>query len=64
MTAYNLTAASLSASPVNLTTNLPDSNSEYYTWEITATKRQRARLVVAGQLHGDVEPRGRPWDGQ
>ena len=41
MTAYNLTAASLSASPVNLTTNLPDSNSEYYTWEITATKRQR-----------------------
>lgn len=39
--AYNLAAASLSASPVNLTTNLPDSNSEYYTWEITATKRQR-----------------------
>ena len=27
---------------MNLTTNLPDSNSEYYTWEITATKRQRA----------------------
>ena len=26
---------------MNLTTNLPDSNSEYYTWEITATKRQR-----------------------
>ena len=41
MTAYNLTAASLSASPVNLTASLPDSNSEYYTWEITATKRQR-----------------------
>ena len=41
VTAYDLTAASLSASPVNLTTNLPDSNSEYYTWEITATKRQR-----------------------
>jgi hypothetical protein len=39
--AYNLTAASLAASPVNLTTNLPDSNSEYYTWEIAATKRQR-----------------------
>ena len=42
VTAYNLTAASLNASPVNLTTSLPDSNSEYYTWEITATKRQRA----------------------
>jgi hypothetical protein len=25
-----------------VTMNLPDSNSEYYTWEITATKRQRA----------------------
>ncbi len=40
VTAYELTATSLSASPLNLTTNLPDSNSEYYTWEITATKRQ------------------------
>ena len=28
---------------MNLTTNLPDSDSEYYTWEITATKRQSAR---------------------
>ena len=43
MTAYNLTAESTAAPPVNLTTNLPDSNSEYYTWEITATKRQSAR---------------------
>jgi hypothetical protein len=41
VTPYNLTAASLNASPVNLTTSLPDSNSEYYTWEITATRRQR-----------------------
>jgi hypothetical protein len=29
--------------PVNVTTNLPDSDSDYYTWEITATKRQSAR---------------------
>ena len=43
VTAYSLTAGSLSAAPVNLTTNLPDSNSEYYTWEITATKRQTGR---------------------
>ena len=41
--AYNLTTEALSASPVNLTTNPPDSNSEYYTWEITATKRQSGR---------------------
>ena len=27
---------------MNLTTNLPDSDSDYYTWEITAMRRQRA----------------------
>ena len=43
LTAYNLTAEALGTPPVNLTTNLPDSDSEYYTWEITATKRQSAR---------------------
>ena len=41
--AYGLTAEALSSTPVNLTTNLPDSASEYYTWEITATRRQRGR---------------------
>jgi hypothetical protein len=39
LTAYGLTAEALAAAPVNLTTNLPDSDSDYYTWEITATKR-------------------------
>ena len=43
VTAYDLTAESLNAAPVNLTTNLPDSNSDYTTWEVTATKRQNAR---------------------
>ena len=43
VTAYNLTAEGFGVPPVNLTTNLPDSNSDYYTWEITATKRQTAR---------------------
>ena len=43
LTAYHLTAEALTRAPVNLTTNLPDSDSEYYTWEITATKRQSAR---------------------
>ena len=42
LTAYNLTAEALGTPPVNLTTNLPDSDSDYYTWEITATRRQRA----------------------
>ena len=43
VTAYNLTAESLGAPPVNLTTNLPDSDSQDHTWEITATKRQSGR---------------------
>ena len=43
LTAYNLAPQYVGVPPVNLTTNPPDSNSEYYTWEITATKRQRGR---------------------
>jgi hypothetical protein len=43
VTASNLAAKFLDAPPVNLTTNLPDSGSEYYTWEVAATKRQTAR---------------------
>ena len=43
LTASNLATAFLGVPPVNLTTNLPDGDSEYYTWEITATKRQSAR---------------------
>ena len=43
VTAYDLTSESLGAPPVNLTTNLPDSDSDYYTWEITATKRHSTR---------------------
>ena len=42
MTVYELAPQFLGVAPVNLTTNLPDSDSEYYTWEITATKRQSA----------------------
>jgi hypothetical protein len=43
VTAYDLAPESLNLPPVNLTTNLPGSESDYYTWEITATKRQRGR---------------------
>src|SRR5262249_59821707 len=43
-TAYNLAAAYVGLAAVNLTTNLPDSaNSDYYTWEITATRRELGR---------------------
>jgi hypothetical protein len=43
MTASNLAPEFLGVPPVNLTTNLPDAHSEYYTWEITATRRQTER---------------------
>jgi hypothetical protein len=42
LTGYDLAPQFLNVAPVNLTTNPPDSNSDYYTWEITATKRQGA----------------------
>lgn len=43
LTASDLAPEFVGASPVNLTANLPDSNSEYLTWEITATKYQDSR---------------------
>ncbi len=42
-TAYNLAAANVSLPPVNLTENLPNANSDYYTWELTATRRESGR---------------------
>jgi len=43
-TAYNLAPAYVGAPAVNLTTSLPDSlNSDYYTWEVTATRREVGR---------------------
>lgn len=44
LTAYNLAPQYVGLPAVNLTTNLPDlANSDYYTWEITATKREVGR---------------------
>jgi hypothetical protein len=41
VTAYNLDPAALARTPVNTTTNLgPESDSDYYTWEVSATRRQ------------------------
>src|SRR5207249_564371 len=43
-TAFNLGPPFAGAQAVNLTANLPDSaNSDYYTWEITATRREVGR---------------------
>jgi hypothetical protein len=41
-TAYSLSAAALALPPVNVTTNIP-ADSDYYTWEVTATKRETGR---------------------
>jgi hypothetical protein len=43
LTAYNLDAATLARPIVNITTNLADADSDYYTWEVTATKREARR---------------------
>jgi len=43
-TAYNLAPEFSGLPAVNLTANLPDSaNSDYYTWELTATRREVGR---------------------
>jgi hypothetical protein len=42
-TAYNLSSEALALPPVNVTTNLEGADSDYYTWEITATKRHSSR---------------------
>ena len=42
VSAHALDAEALGAAAVNLTTNLPDSQSDYYTWEVTAIRRHRA----------------------
>ena len=41
-TAYSLSPAALALSPVNVTTNIP-ADSDYYTWELTATRRETGR---------------------
>jgi hypothetical protein len=42
MTAYGVSPEALAVPPVNVTMNLPDSDSEYYTWEMTASRRPAA----------------------
>ena len=58
MTAFNLAAEFLTLPVVNRTLNLgPGADRDYYTWEITATRRQTLELVAAGELRADVESR-------
>jgi outer membrane receptor protein involved in Fe transport len=40
LTGYNLGPEALARPIVNITTNLPEADSDYYTWEFTATKRE------------------------
>ena len=42
-TAFNLAAANASLPPVNITRNINEAKSDYYTWEITATRRESGR---------------------
>jgi outer membrane receptor protein involved in Fe transport len=42
-TAYNLSPEAAALAPVNITTNIPETDSDYYTWEITATRRETGR---------------------
>jgi hypothetical protein len=49
LTAYGLRPEALALPLVNVTMNLPDSDSDYYTWELTAGRRQAAwGSVLAG----------------
>ena len=50
LTAYQLNPESLAAAPVNVTTNLPNTDSEYYTWELTATRRPTTRWSLLASV--------------
>jgi outer membrane receptor protein involved in Fe transport len=43
ISAFNLAAAYLTLAPSNVTRNVPNSDTNYYTWEMTATRRMSRR---------------------
>jgi hypothetical protein len=45
-TAYNLAPEYVTLPPVNIVKNLEDTDSDYYTWEVTATKREADRWAL------------------
>ena len=46
LTGYNLSASALAAGVVNFTRNLELADSNYYTWEVTANRRQTGRFSM------------------
>src|SRR5437773_122641 len=49
-TAYNLAAANASLPPVNITRNIDEAKSDYYTWEIAATRRETGRWSLLASV--------------
>ena len=45
---FNLSAANAALAPSNVTRNVPNSDTNYYTWEITATRRMSRRWSLLG----------------
>jgi hypothetical protein len=50
LTAYQLVPDAVGVAPVNLTTNLPHADSDYYSWEFTATKRPSATWSLLASI--------------
>src|SRR5207248_351696 len=50
LTAYNLDAAHLALSPVQVYENNPALNNDFYTWEFTANRRQVGRWSVLASV--------------
>jgi hypothetical protein len=50
VTLFELTPEALAMPPTNLTTNLPESDSDYYSWELTATRRPSRRWSFSASV--------------
>jgi len=50
LTAFNLNSEALSRTPQNITTNLEGVDSDYYTWEFTATRRDSQRWGLSASF--------------
>ena len=54
---YDLRPELLGLAPVNIVRNVPDADSHYWTWDITATRRFTRTMVARGRLRAHLEPR-------
>ena len=50
VTAYGLSPEFVGRPIVNLTTNIPEADSDYYTWEVSATRRESARWGMQASI--------------